>query len=202
VSRPLLRAGGGELALPAPGAALVDRADGGHLIVNPPRPVWERSELTPDELARWSFLVSAAGRAMLESLPQLDGGCLNYWEAGNWSLHDDAEPAGPKAPRDARRVHLHLIGRSRRSGDPAWRWGEAPLFPRFAARQAALAGYERLTAAECRAVVARTESLLRDLYGERELAASAPCARCELPTPASELDAAGHCGDCEVSRLD
>jgi hypothetical protein len=36
----------------------------------------------------WSFLVTAAGKAMLDVLPQLQGGCINYFDAGNWQLHD------------------------------------------------------------------------------------------------------------------
>ena len=40
---------GGTVVLP--GKVLCDRRDGGHLLVNPPRPVWERSCLTPEELA-------------------------------------------------------------------------------------------------------------------------------------------------------
>jgi len=198
VSRALLRTTGGELALPGRGAALVDRADGGHLVVHPPRPVWERGELDAGELARWSYLVAAAGRAMIESLPQLAGGCLNYWEAGNWSLHEDAAPRGTKDPRGARRVHLHLIGRSPGAADPAWRWGEAPLFPRFAERHAALARHERLRADECRAVVERAGELLRDVYaqGADAVETSRPCVACALPTPASAIDADGRCADC------
>jgi diadenosine tetraphosphate (Ap4A) HIT family hydrolase len=198
LSRALLVARGGTLALPGRGAALIDRADGGHLLVDPPRPVWERSELSRDELAAWSFLVAAAGRAMLETLPQLAGGCLNYWEAGNWSLHDAAAPAGPKDPRAARRVHLHLIGRSPRAADPAWAWGEAPLYPRFAERHAALAAYEPLTAEECRAVVARAAELLNAVYREpaESIEASPPCAACGLPTPRSRLAAGGRCAEC------
>lgn len=37
------------------------RSDGGHV------PVWERSELTPEELARWSCLATTTGRALLDS---------------------------------------------------------------------------------------------------------------------------------------
>lgn len=201
MSRALLVAAGGTLALPERGAALIDRADGGHLLVDPPRPVWERGELAPAELAAWSYLVAAAGRAMLETLPQLAGGCLNYWEAGNWSLHDAAEPTGPKDPRRARRVHLHLIGRSPRAADPAWAWGEAPLYPRFAERHGVLARHARLDAAECRAVVARTVELLRDVYGEPAAAieASAPCAACGRPAPAPRLAADGRCAECAES---
>lgn len=41
---------------------------------------------------RWSFLVAATGRAMINALPQLEGGCVNYFDAGNWALHDAAPP--------------------------------------------------------------------------------------------------------------
>src|SRR5829696_2875375 len=71
---------GGDIVLPDARLLLVSRLDGGNLVVNPPRRVWERSALTPPELTRWAALVAAAGRAMLETLPQLEGGCINYWE--------------------------------------------------------------------------------------------------------------------------
>ena len=61
------------------------------------------SELSAEELMLWSFLVAATGRAMLEVLPQLADGCINYWEAGNWALHDDAAPSGPRCGRSRRR---------------------------------------------------------------------------------------------------
>ena len=69
---PLLTTGGGSVVLPDAKLVLVDRRDGGNLIVNPPRDVWERSELTAAELIAWSCLVAATGRAMLDVLPQLD----------------------------------------------------------------------------------------------------------------------------------
>ncbi|CAN7160536.1 hypothetical protein [Acidovorax delafieldii] len=86
----LIRCAGGTVDLPA--RPMNHRSDGGHVLVHPPRPVWERSELTPEELAHWSCLVAATGRAMLDTLPQLAGGCLNYWEAGNNALNPLAHP--------------------------------------------------------------------------------------------------------------
>src|SRR3954469_3701935 len=104
---------GGTVGVPDRRLTLVDRTDGGNLIVNPPREVWERSELLREELTLWSFLIAATGKAMLAALPQLQGGCINYWEAGNWALNQKADPVGPKTGREHRRVHMHLLGRSR-----------------------------------------------------------------------------------------
>lgn len=159
----LFTCSGGEVVHPE--LVLVSRLDGGNLVVNPPRPVWDRSELTPDELALWSFLVAATARAMLETLPQLEHGCINYWDAGNWSLNFEAAPVGLKDGRVHRRVHLHLLGRSRQTLNPSLRWGEAPIFPDYADRAAWAAGNEPLTIAECEAIVARTRHLLKEKYG-------------------------------------
>ena len=156
---------GGEVVLPD--QPLVDRADGGNLIVNPPRAVWERSELTARELTAWSFLVAATGRAMLDALPQLAGGCINYWEAGNWALNEEADPRGPKTPTLHRRVHLHLLGRSPRATHPAWKWGEAPVWPAYADRLQWFAGFNPLTRDECTAVVARLQIHLHALTRAR-----------------------------------
>jgi len=155
--------GAGTVTLPPPTAVLVDRRDGGHLVVHPPRRVWERSELHRQELFEWSALVAAAGRAMLDVLPQLQGGCINYWEAGNWSLHDAAPPEGPKDER-RRRVHQHLLGRSRTAAHRSWLWGEAPLFPRFVQRHAWSAPFQPLTRAECADVIHHLVELLKNVY--------------------------------------
>ena len=76
MSLTLLSCDGGDVVLPDKNLVLVSRNDGGNLIVNPPRAVWERSELTPRELTQWAMLVAAAGRAMLDKLPLLEGGCI------------------------------------------------------------------------------------------------------------------------------
>lgn len=129
MSRVIHSSAAGSVVVPV--RVLCDRRDGGHLVVNPPRPVWERSCLAVPELLRWSLLVAATGRAMLDVLPVLRGGCLNYWEAGNWALNELAEPAGEKDPELHRQVHLHMFGRSRDARDPDWRWGESPKFPDY-----------------------------------------------------------------------
>jgi hypothetical protein len=155
---------GGTVNLPPQGLVLVDRADGGNLIVNPSRDVWERSELTGNELRDWGFLVAAAGRAMIDALPQLAGGCVNYWEAGNWALNEGAEPLGPKTAPQHRRVHLHLLGRSRNAKSP-YLWGEAPKFPRFADRHEWAKDFKPLTNEECDAVISRAAEILATKYG-------------------------------------
>jgi diadenosine tetraphosphate (Ap4A) HIT family hydrolase len=201
MSRPLFGCAGGRLVLPDRTLVLVDRRDGGNLIVDPPRPVWDRSALAPAELSAFSFLVAAAGRAMMEALPQLDGGCVNYWDAGNWALHEDAEPPGPKRGPTHRRLHLHLLGRSRTASDPDWRWGEAPRFPDFASRHAWASRFERLTPPECRAVVERVSQLLTGTYGMRaeEITPSLPCPVCGYPAPAEGAGAPGPCAECRTS---
>lgn len=161
----LFRSAGGTVLLPAPSLVLVDRADGGNLVVNPPRTVWERGALSRDELVGWSVLVAATGAAMLSELPQLDGGCINYWEAGNWALNDAADPSGPKTAPGHRQVHMHLLGRSRTAASPDFKWGEAPRFPAFADRLEWAAAHRRLSGAECARITARAVTILSEKYG-------------------------------------
>lgn len=196
MSLQLFTCAGGQLVLPHRNLVLVDRQTGGNLVINPPRDVWERSELSAAELTAWSFLVAATGRAMLEVLPQLAGGCLNYWEAGNWALHDEAEPKGAKTAPTHRSVHLHLLGRSRTSNDSAWRWGEAPIFPTFANRHDWAAKNERLTADECVKIVARAETLLQTQYGlpADQITPWTCCAGCSYPKPQTQL----LCEECQT----
>jgi hypothetical protein len=181
----LLQSAGGVLTLPDRASLLVSRENGGNLVIYPPRAVWERSELTASELASFACLVAAAGRAMIDELPQLAGGCVNYWEAGNWALNDEAEPRGRKQARAHRQMHLHLLGRSPASTDPACAWGESPRFPAFAERLAWAARFARLSAAECTAIVGRTDALLRSKYGSAagEITGWSPREGCGYPSP-------------------
>jgi len=162
MSPTLLEGPGGRVTLPD--KVLCDRADGGHLVVHPPRPVWDRSALGVEDLLAWSLLVAATGAAMLQTLPALQEGCLNFWEAGNWSLHDLAAPVGPKSPREHRRVHLHVFGRSRHARHPDWAWGESPRFPAYVDSARWSAQFAPLSNAECDAVAAAIDALLRSRY--------------------------------------
>lgn len=165
MANPVLFTGdAGRIELPQRPLVLVDRADGGALIVMPPRPVWDRTELTAAELCGFSLLVAAAAKAMLDTLPQLDGGCINYWDAGNWALNDAAEPAGPKRGPEHRRMHLHLLGRSPRAHSPSWRWGESPVFPAYADRFTWGAHHEPLRADETDRLIVRAQELLATRY--------------------------------------
>lgn len=179
----LFKCDGGRIILPFE-LPLVDRQDGGHLVVVPPREVWERSALDREELVEWSLLVAATGSAMLEALPQLAGGCINYWEAGNWSLNEDAEPVGPKTAPDSRKVHLHLLGRSRNAKSDSWRWGEAPKFPDFKDRTTWASSNRPLSPSECRDVVYRVTQTLLDKYEftVNRVVPFSTCAKCGYPT--------------------
>ena len=179
----LFNCAGGQIILPLQ-LPLVDREDGGNLVVVPPREVWERSELDRDELVAWSLLVAATGKAMLESLPQLEGGCINYWEAGNWGLNDKAEPVGQKIASQSRKVHLHLLGRSPKATSDSWRWGEAPKFPDFTERFTWAANNRPLTNKECSDVVCRVSEILQDDYAFRveQIEAVSTCSTCGYPT--------------------
>jgi diadenosine tetraphosphate (Ap4A) HIT family hydrolase len=163
VSGVIYKGAGGTVVLPK--SVFLDRADDGHLIVNPPKNVWEQSELSALDLAHWCFLVGAIGRAMIDVLPQLDGGCVNYFEAGNWALNDAAPPKGRKkrAP-DHRRVHMHVFGRSPQAKHPSWRWGEAPRLPDYKDRQRWAAGFAPLEKKECTAIIRRATEILRRRY--------------------------------------
>lgn len=198
MSHVLFRTTGGEVCLPDSRTIMIDRADGGQLVVYPPRKVWERTALNPSELTRWTFLVASTGRAMLECLPQLEGGCLNYWDAGNWALHHEAAPAGPKTGLAHRFLHQHVIGRSPRAADPSWQWGEAPTYPAFRDRFAWSARKAPLTPKECVAVVSRLEDVLHSVYDVNpdECEPWTACAACGYPTPAAGV--AGTPGVCSA----
>ena len=109
-------------------------------------------------------MVGAVGRAMIDVLPQLDGGCVNYFEAGNWALNDAAPPKGPKIAKEHRRVHMHVFGRSPSARHASWRWGEAPRLPDYQDRKHWAAGFAPLEAKECNAIIRQAKLILKRRY--------------------------------------
>lgn len=158
----ILTSPGGTLCVPA--SPMINRADGGNLCVEPPKHIWDRSELNREELIQWSLLIAASGRAMLDVLPQLVGGVINYWEAGNWSLNEAANPQGPKVGSLHKSVHMHLIGRSPNATDPDWHWGEAPIFPTYEQSKAWMVNKKSLNSDEYQAISVRAADILVEQY--------------------------------------
>jgi hypothetical protein len=198
MSLPIFACSAGTVALPDKTLVLVSRADGGNLIVSPARSVWDRSELSPVELTLWSFLVAAAGKAMINVLPQLQQGCVNYWDAGNWALNDEAEPRGERKAGPAhRRLHLHLLGRSRDATAKPWRWGEAPFWPEYKDRFGWAAAFDRLTPIETKALVHEMRRLLLETYGvqARHIQPWLECVSCGYPVP-GEDSSSNQCAEC------
>jgi hypothetical protein len=204
MARKLFICDGGTIVMPEPVLVLVDRGDGGNLIVNPPRNVWERSELSAVELSLWSSLVAATGKAMLDVLPQLEGGCINYWEAGNWALNEEAEPRGHKKAPEHRSVHLHLLGRSPEARDPSLRWGEAPFFPSFVNRHTWARNHEQLTGEETLRIVKRSEELLREKYyfAPSQISRWFTCLECGYPTASEGARTDDICAECSRSHVE
>lgn len=202
VARKIFTCAGGNIFMPEPRLVLVDRKDGGNLVVSPLRDVWERCELEPVELSLWSYLVAATGKAMLDVLPQLAGGCINYWEAGNWALNEEAEPRGHKCAKNHRRVHLHLFGRSPVASSPSWRWGEAPFFPNFADRFEWARKHQGLTGEESLNVVRRAEQILRDGYHftPSQLGYWFKCVECEYPAATNDSATKDVCAECLAAQ--
>jgi hypothetical protein len=91
-----------------------------------------------------------------------------------------------------------LIGRSINAKSSDWRWGEAPLFPRYADRTAWAAAHERLTPGEARAIVGAIRSILLDKY---EFAPTAIdqnfiCGSCSYPVAGDGDDGVSLCQEC------
>ncbi|WP_395073550.1 hypothetical protein [Hyphococcus sp.] len=188
---------GGVVLLPTRDGALVSREDGGNLIINPPRDVWERGELNAIELRGWSYLVAATASAMLSCLPQLEGGCINYWEAGNWALNEAARPVGVKRAPDHRSVHLHLLGRNMNAKSPNWQWGESPIFPRYAEKAGMAQTEDRLTPAETHNIVSALRQALIAKYefAEDDMSPTAACPACSYPVAGERAEACPECAN-------
>ena len=73
---------------------LVDRNDGGHIIIEPRIKISTRQDLTPKQAIELMRLTIVVGEAMEKIMNQngVDIGRINYQDNGNWSVF---KPQGP-----------------------------------------------------------------------------------------------------------
>ena len=83
----------------APRLPLHSRGDGGHLVLGKKTPVFDRSDMSPEEAIDFIRVSMAVGRAMYDVL-KIER--MNYEDLGNWGLDD---PDGPE-------MHMHFFGRA------------------------------------------------------------------------------------------
>lgn len=84
---------------------LVDRNDGGHIIIEPKERVPARQDLSAKQAIELMRLTIIVGAAMEKIMSQngVDIGRINYQDNGNWSVF---KPQGPH-------LHYHLYGRAK-----------------------------------------------------------------------------------------
>lgn len=97
----------------APEKPHIDRADGGHIKIEPKIPVEDRTKLSPAWAKELMMLTMIAGEAMATALQKrdIDIGRINYQDNGNWN------PT----------FHIHLYGRARSA--KTQKYGEAMQLP-------------------------------------------------------------------------
>ena len=93
---------------------LVDRLDGGHIVIVPKAPVEDRTKLSPEIAKEVMKLTMVVGEAMITALKKrgIDIGRINYQDNGNWT------PT----------FHIHLFGRAKSA--TRQKYGEALYLPK------------------------------------------------------------------------
>lgn len=103
----------------APEKPLVDRGDGGHIVINPKVRVTNRQQLSPKLAIELMRLTLLAGQAMTTVMNAngVDVGRINYQDNGNWTVF---HPEGSF-------LHIHLYGRAKSAQYHTY--GQACYFP-------------------------------------------------------------------------
>jgi hypothetical protein len=98
---------------------LVDRLDGGHVVINPIVRVADRQQLAPYQAIEFMRLSIVTGGAMTTVLRKhgVNIGRINYQDNGNWGVFTKEGPY----------FHLHLYGRA--IDAKIQKYGQACFFP-------------------------------------------------------------------------
>jgi diadenosine tetraphosphate (Ap4A) HIT family hydrolase len=98
---------------------LVDRNDGGHIMISPKTRISTRQQLEANDAIELMRLTIVTGEAMHVVMNEhgVDIGRINYQDNGNWSVFS---PEGPA-------LHIHLFGRAKSAVHQ--KYGQALFFP-------------------------------------------------------------------------
>ena len=98
---------------------LVDREDGGHIVINPKVRIENMQQLTPTQATELIRLTMVVGEALTIVMNRhgVDVGRINYQDNGNWGVF---KPEGPYC-------HMHIYGRAKSA--KYQKYGQALSFP-------------------------------------------------------------------------
>lgn len=134
----------------APPNPLIDRHDGGHIVIDPIKKVRDRQQLTPTQAIELMRLTIVVGKAMTKVMNAhgVDIGRINYQDNGNWGV---LTPEGPW-------MHVHLYGRAKSAKIQVY--GQATYFPHREENPAFYATLLPLTKEDCAAIATEIIKLL------------------------------------------
>jgi len=86
---------------------LIDRIDGGHILISPKKPLLDRTEMTDEQALEFMKLTMLIGKAIEVGMTSrgIEIMRINYQDMGNWAFKRNASP----------HFHLHIFGRSKNS---------------------------------------------------------------------------------------
>lgn len=103
----------------APDQPLVDRFDGGHIIIDPKVKIKDRQQLVSRLAIELARLTIVTGAAMTKVMNQhgVDIGRINYQDNGNWGVFKKEGPF----------MHMHVYGRAKSA--KMQKYGQTLYFP-------------------------------------------------------------------------
>ena len=116
---PILISESKNFKVEVPDFPLIDREDGGHIVIDPKLKVRDRQELSAGLAIELMRLTMIVGEAMTTALTNRGVviGRINYQDNGNWSVF---KPDGPA-------LHVHIYGRAKDA--KIQRYGQSLFFP-------------------------------------------------------------------------
>jgi diadenosine tetraphosphate (Ap4A) HIT family hydrolase len=139
-----------NFTIEAPHEPLVDRNDGGHIIIHPKIKVTDRQQLDSQQAIEMMRMTIVAGQGLKDVMTAhgVHIGRINYQDNGNWSVFD----------RDGPSLHVHLFGRATTARYQ--KYGEACHFPNKKTHPEFYRNFKPLTPLDIMAMQLQIEFLL------------------------------------------